>query len=418
MKTRKNQPNASKTNIEQKARRLLGPHFLYYACRKIGELGVIGEKRIRLILLLVALTRTLLDPISVLVKGSTSSGKTTTVRDTLQLLQSDVVIMRAGLSGKALAYGKGSLSGKILFVNEYRCGKDAQQLLRLTQSGESIHHEATTVSGRNRSTQTVERTGTPVVLTTTTDDEVFADDESRFLSVWADESPEQTRAILLAQAQTKPSIDDRELQVWRTATSLVARKPGDFSTSPEWLTDVFSLLPVSRVRVRRDAKRFLSFTKAIALCRADPWRTNPLEISFQDYCVAYIILEEVFASTLQGVPTRETEIAKAVEALHARLERPVTTREIARFLHAKKAVIYKHTKRAVQHRLVQYESVTRERNVKRLMPRGTGRTSFLPTPQTVLDRHPSIGESVTYVDPFTGQEETLRRTNARSAARG
>jgi hypothetical protein len=122
---------------------LADPRFLYKAGKKVGELGIVGETRIILILLLAAIARVFPKPPSVLIKGPTSSGKSTVVKTTLQLFPPECILERAGISRKALAHGKGSLAHKILFIHEYRCGRDAQQLLRLLQSEGRITHEFT-----------------------------------------------------------------------------------------------------------------------------------------------------------------------------------------------------------------------------------------------------------------------------------
>lgn len=122
---------------------LSDPRFLYKARKKVGELGIVGEARIILVLLLAGIARVFSKPPSVLIKGPTSSGKSTVVKTALQLFPTGSVIERAGLSKKALAHGKGSLAHKILFIHEYRCGKDAQLLLRLLQSEGRIAHEFT-----------------------------------------------------------------------------------------------------------------------------------------------------------------------------------------------------------------------------------------------------------------------------------
>src|ERR1700722_18377857 len=127
----KRQKQDIKRKIDCEARLLVrDPFFLYKAGKKIGELGVVGEKRNRLILTLAGIARTFPDPPSVLVKGSTSSGKSTLVRTSLKLFPPNCILERAGLSKKALAHGKVSLAHKILFISEYQCGKDSQQLLR------------------------------------------------------------------------------------------------------------------------------------------------------------------------------------------------------------------------------------------------------------------------------------------------
>ena len=136
-------PGLRKIERARVTRLLSDPRFLYKACRKVGELGIVGEKRIILILLLAAIARLFPKPPSVLIKGPTSSGKSTVVKKTLLLFPPGSVIERAGLSKKALVHGKGSLAHRILFVHEYRCGKDAQLLLRLLQSEGRITHEYT-----------------------------------------------------------------------------------------------------------------------------------------------------------------------------------------------------------------------------------------------------------------------------------
>lgn len=396
--------------IHAEALRLLtDPLFLYRVGKKIGELGVIGEHRNRLILFLAGVARTLSDPPSVIVKGSTSSGKSTLVRDSIQLFPSTSVIERAGLSRKALAYGEVPLSRKILFISEYRCGKDAQLLLRLLQSEGQIEHEATTIRGGNRHTKTVKRIGTPVVITTTTDQDVFSDDETRFLSLWVDESSEQTRAILAAQARRLPKVDDHDLSVWRTAVSLLKSKKGDFCNPPQWLEYVSKQVPLSQVRVRRDWPRFITFLKAVAICSSGAESNEPRNICFGDYCAAYRIFSTVFASTLRGLPEQELCVSIAVRTLAQRSLRPVTTKEVAAHLGWKRSLVYKHVKAAIDHKLLERESGTRARNVKGLVAPESASAGFLPSPRSVFDANPAIGEEIRYVHPLSGLTKVLRR---------
>lgn len=397
-------------DIYRKALRLLSdPRFLFRAGQKIGELGVVGEERTRMITLLACVGRTLPVPPGVMEKGSTASGKSTVVKNTILLFPPECVIERAGLSGKALAHGAGSLANKILFINEYRCGKDAQQLLRLLQTEGHIRHEFTTVRGARRGTEIAERFGTPTVLTTTTDDKVFADDETRFLSVWVDESPSQTLAILKAKATGPRKISYRDLRVWRTALSLIVCKEGDFDHPPAWLEYVAERVPLNKVRVRRDWDRFLSFCKAVALCRAATRTSDAVDITFADYCVAYRILEPALAATLHSLPSQEFTVGRTVADLTKQRGRAVTVNEISTQLGWKSSLVYKHVKRAVKHRLIEYETGAREKNVKLLRANMDFSDGFLPTPASVFRSNPKIGSEVRYVDPFTGERRIMRR---------
>jgi hypothetical protein len=278
MKSKKKNKNAA---IEEALRLICDPRLLCRVGQKIGDLGVVGEERNRLIVVLAGIGRTLPEPPSVMTKGPTASGKSTSVKKALQIFPPDCVIERAGLSSKALAHGHGSLANKILFITEYRCGKDAQLLLRLIQSEGRINHEYTTIRGAHRGTRTAKRTGMPTVLTTTTDDKVFADDESRFQSIHVDESPAQTLAILQAQARGPKPVDKHDLAVWQSAMALLKRAKGDFQHPPAWLQYVAEQLPLTHVRARRDWEQFLSFCQACALCRRGV--DAVLDITFADY---------------------------------------------------------------------------------------------------------------------------------------
>jgi len=395
--------------LDRKARCLLrDPSFLYKAGQKVGELGIVGEKRNRQVLILAGIAKTLPEPPSVLVKGSTSSGKSTLVKTVLRLFPANCIVDRAGLSPKALAHGKVSLKHKILFINEYRCGKDAQQLLRLLQSEGRIEHEFTTVRGAARGTETAKRIGMPVVLTTTTDEEVFEDDATRFLAITVDESPKQNRAIVLSRARGPRIPDCSDLPVWQRAMSLVAYKKGDFEHPPKWIEYVAKKLPRDKVRVRRDWDRFLNFCSAVALCRSFG-KNNPVDIAFEDYCIAYPILEPVSASTLHSLGTRECALGSAVARLYKRSRQPVTVHEIAHELAWKKSLVYKQLQNAREHRLVKYEDGTHEQNVKRVLPIDGGVGRFLPSPQSVLKHHPELGDKVKYVDPLDGKWKVVRR---------
>ena len=85
-------------------------------CEISRDLGVVGEERNRLIMFLAGITRLLGEPVSVLVKGSSSSGKSNLVKNSLRLFPVDSVIERASLSAKAPAHSEESLANRILFI--------------------------------------------------------------------------------------------------------------------------------------------------------------------------------------------------------------------------------------------------------------------------------------------------------------
>jgi len=182
---------------------LRDPTFLFEVGQQVGTAGVVGERQNRLVLYLACLTSSLEKVVSILVKGPTSTGKNNLTKAVLSLIPPERVLTRSSLSKKALVYGGTELSGTILYLVEHKGGKDAEFFRRLLQSEGALHHEATTVAGRNRGTKVSDRRGDPVFVSTTTDERVYEDDETRFLSIRADESAELTREVVRTKFREK-----------------------------------------------------------------------------------------------------------------------------------------------------------------------------------------------------------------------
>ena len=205
MKARKKKTSKKQQKkIQAAALELLqDPRFLFEVGQQVGAAGVIGEDRNRLVLYLACLTTALEKLVSVLVKGPTSTGKNNLAKAVLSLVPPEKVLTRSSFSKKTLAYGAEELAGKILYLVEHKGGKDAQFFTRLLQSEGEIRHEATIMAGSHRGTEVATRTGAPVFLSTTTDERVYPDDETRFLSIRADESAELTRDVVRAKFKEK-----------------------------------------------------------------------------------------------------------------------------------------------------------------------------------------------------------------------
>lgn len=413
MKRTGSKTEKSQIRIRTAARKLLrGLEFLHKAMLKIGELGVVGENRNKLILFLAALTKNLDVPVSVLVKGQSSSGKSNLIRTVLQLFPPECVISRASLSAKAPVHGEESVKGRILYLFEYRGGKDAQYLLRLQQSEKYIAHEYATITGGERKTNVSEREGSPVVLTTTTESKVFADDETRFLSVWIDDSPQQTLAVMEAQVHSDIGEGKSDLAVWQEAIRLVGRYRNRV-LFPGWFVKIAALVPRDHVRVRRDWERFLAFCKVVAICRSaasGAQQQTEVEVNFSDYCVAYTVLNSALASSVHQSNERALDLANAVRRLFRKLKRPVTVKEVAAHLQWKGALAYKYLNVAIKRRFVKQVSGTRQSNQKLLEPVPSVETGFLPSPKLVFATVDEINvEDGAFLDPLTGKRKVFVR---------
>jgi hypothetical protein len=374
------------------------PKFLFRLGKKIGELGVVHEKRNRLIVPLACLTTCVKNKVSLMLTGPSGCGKSTIPEVTLKLFPPEHVIKRVSFSQKALAYGEGSLGGKILYVAEYSGSKEAQHMLRVLQSEGQLSHEYTA----GKKTEIAERLGSPVVLTTTTEETIFEDDSTRFLAIRASESPNKILAVLKgAIGNSTVPAEEPAPEVWQEAfrqLRLRAKKPFTF---PDFLEFVAEELPRDDVRVQRDWKRCLAFLQAIALCR--PQNSPTTKITFADYCVAYRILNLAFTATTHAVTENEISVQKAVKKLSNDGRRPVMIRHIRDELSWPDGLTYKYVRLAVKHALVKYEGGTHEKNIKRLLPTERVARDFLPSPQRVLERIGRNKGQTEYIDPLTGR---------------
>jgi hypothetical protein len=345
---------------------LRDPAFLYRVSTQIEAAGVVGEKANAQVLFLAALTTQLKRPVSAIVKGPSSSGKSNLVVGVLSMLPDDMVIDRSGLSPKALAYGDELIDRRVLYITELHGAKEGQYLLRLLQSEGCLKYEFATMNGGERETQLVQRSGQIVVITTTTANSIFEDDETRFLSLWSDTSEKQTRAVLLSGLGQKSTGNSYERAVIRKAVSIIHQHEVELSL-PRWFETIVEHVPAT-LRSRRDLPRLISLCKVIALIRAhraEPEQPTATEVDFADYAVAYRLLNDVFSRTPTKKSSSTDELVTAVETLFAEQKAAVSVREVAKFLGWEEARTYKHSKLAVERDALHYQEGTHANNEKR-----------------------------------------------------
>jgi hypothetical protein len=400
----------SQSTVSEAARELIkDPRFLYRAGKMIESCGIVGEGRNRLIVFLACLTMMLRQKVSLMVTGPSGAGKSNLIEVPIKLIPPEKVIKRASFSRRAFAFGEQSLENMILYVNEYRGGKEAQLLLRILQSEGEIAHEYT-VGGK---TIVTKRVGSPVVLTTTTEDDIVEDDATRFLTIRIDETSEQNAAVFKAAITVNNKSDEPEPQVWQQAIRLVIESYQGELRFPKWFEYVAEQVPRERVRARRDWKRFLAFIQAIALCRSQATPKNV--IMFADYCCAYHVLNSSLTATTYAINENELTLQKAVVKLYEQLGRAVTTKEIKEYLGWDKSMAYKYVRASAEHNLIRYQSGTEAKNRKRLLPVPGTTGTFLPSPRQVLDNAKKLPNSMNYINPLTGKVMVVQRSKPAAA---
>jgi hypothetical protein len=204
-----------------------------------------------------------------------------------------------------------------------------------------------------------------------------------------------------------------DLSVWHEALRILCTDVPEFRY-PEWFDYLGEQIPAEDTRARRDAPRFLSFLEAVALCRSFSdgrmEKSKVVEIDFGDYCVAYDILQEAFASTYVGAHPMAMEFASAVSYLCDQSKVHITTKDVATHLGWTDALAHKWRAVALKQKLIEYKPGTYPQNKKPLLPGPAEQpTTFLPHPRLVFLMRPELGEVAKYICPLSGQAVIIRR---------
>jgi hypothetical protein len=166
---------------------------------------VVGEADNALLVYLVASSRILPDPLAAVLRGGSSTGKSTILERVLRLFPDDVKVEAMRLTDASLFnMGRDYLKHKILVCGERRhatddAAKDATALVRQMLSEKKIDRLVSVPDGSGGWTAERQVSEGPVAyLESTTARSIFAEDLNRMLQLHADDSKEQNRAVMVA----------------------------------------------------------------------------------------------------------------------------------------------------------------------------------------------------------------------------
>ena len=158
--------------------------------------GLVGEAVNRRVCTLAAVSGLLEHPIHLTIKGASSGGKQELITRVCELLPPDRVLRTGGLSAKALQYRGGRITG-VFILEEIEGAKNAEYVLRVIMSeGRFVHMTVNrSEQGRNEYEEH-EIEVAASVFTTTTQPLLNPENESRFFSLFVDDSIDQTDRVL------------------------------------------------------------------------------------------------------------------------------------------------------------------------------------------------------------------------------
>ncbi len=310
---------------------LAGADVLAAVGRAIRRLGYGGTRWPALVLYLAMSTRLLLlrrgaPPVHACVMGPPSLGKSFLVYVVQQLVPEPYrVVLDAG-SPAAIIYEPVDLRHRVLIVGEadsLPTDEDsplASAVRNLLQEGFLRYSRPCMGPDGSLTTQVLEKAG-PTAMVTSTTRRLPAQMGSRFVTLWLDDSPEQLRAALAAQAALEvngPEEPDRALLAHQAY--LQERAPWDVVVP--FAPALGQQLGRSRAypRVSRDFPRVLALTKAAAVLQHSQREVGAdgrLIAQIADYRTVYELVAPMYADNSDGVAARERAAVEAVRDLLA-----------------------------------------------------------------------------------------------------
>jgi hypothetical protein len=182
---------------EKEARKLLrSARFFNEFLLAVKKVGLVGEELNALVLLVVAASRLLPRPLSLFVKGHSSAGKNWLVTRVLRLMPKSAMAEITSASDKAWNYSQSDFRHRVVYLQERNDAAGNVHPIRLLISEGKLIRIVTGFENGKRVTKKHVARGPVAAISTTTKNRLEIDDETRHISIWVDESKEQTREIV------------------------------------------------------------------------------------------------------------------------------------------------------------------------------------------------------------------------------
>src|SRR5215213_613957 len=327
---------ASREAWEQSQELTQEPDILGRFAIDLARSGVAGEERIAKLLYLAVTSRLLQRPVSIVLKGPSSGGKSHVVEGVLTFFPKSAYYALTAMSERTLAYSEEPIKHRFLVIYEAAgmSGEFATYLMRSLLSEGRVRYETVEKTSEGIKPRLIEREGPTGLIVTTTAVKLHPENETRLLSLTVTDTQEQTRAVMAALAEEAGNAElDSEawhaLQVWL--------KSAEHRVWIPYAKKLAELIPPVAVRLRRDFGAVLSLIRAHAVShQASRERDDQGRIiaSIEDYARVRELVADLVSEGIE--PTVPATVRETVEVVKRLLEgsngEPVTVTEIAKEL--------------------------------------------------------------------------------------
>jgi hypothetical protein len=408
--------------------RLRDPKLLFTLGQDLDTWGLVGERANALTLELAVVSRVTDEPISSVVKGESAGGKSYQVKAVLAFHPEDAHIDLTSMSEKGLIYDPRDYAHRVLCFYEVdgeAANPFAAYLLRTLISEGQLNHLTVDTSGGVPAGTLITKEGPIGFVSTTTEPALEAQQETRTLSLLADDSEAQTKRVLARQA-----LEARG--------GLAAADPGPWQCMHEWLAAAGlarvripfagrlpSRMPVRRTRVRRDFRRLLYLIKASALLHQYQRQRTPageVVATLSDYAMVREVATVAMGRSMLGINEKTLELVATTIGLHAEKKAKaqsgeavfVTYRDLVKETKLPRLTVWRWLQPALELGAQDNPNEGQRGRQAQLSPGAYVVDTAMVLPE--VDQVAYTGETVTWISPMDGTERTVGGAGARPAA--
>lgn len=379
--------------------------------------GLVGERVNSLVGYLASITRRTENPLAVIIQSSSSAGKSTLMDAILDFVPEEEKEKYSAMTGQSLFYmSSTNLKNKVLAVSEEEGAERAKYALKILQSEKRISIASAMKDPTTGRTVTEEYSveGPVVIFLTTTNLEIDEELENRCLILTVNEGREQTRTILEIQRESetlegivkkrdKEKILKLHKNVQRVLRPLVVVNP--YAKEMRF--------PDTKLRMRRDQKKYLTLIKSIALLHQyqrekklgkdeNGESFEYIEVEREDLELGSLLASKILGRTLEELTPQTKEV---LYSLHTMIEKESEEQKLS-----KSEVRF--TRRDARERLGMSDTrlrvhLKRLEELEYLIARSRGQGQ-LAEYELLYDGEGKEGEEFALGLLFTGEEQTAR----------
>lgn len=281
--------------------------------------GLEGEDRAGKLLYICLSSRMLRRPVSPVVKGQSSAGKSYTTERVMALFPDRIFWKATGMSERVLAYTNEDFKHRFIVVFEEAgiYGELLEYMMRSLLSEGCLEYRTVVKTVNGFEERIISKEGPTGLLTTTTRYNLHSENETRMLSIPINDSPEQTSRVMAAVfSDESRSIDVRpwhEYHEWLEANWKPVVIPYGKALAEG--------IPPSAVRLRRDAGALRALIETLANMHQLHRRIDAqgrIIADVEEYAMVRELVEDLYADTLAA--TVRPDIRETVNAVSELLE--------------------------------------------------------------------------------------------------